>query len=569
MENNPKKQVVARLKEAQNILVTVSDNPSVDQLAAAIGFTLVMNKLDKRATAVFSGQVPSTIEFLSPEDTIETNTDSLRDFIISLDKAKADKLKYKVEDEVVKVFITPYKTSLTDADLEFSQGDFNVDVVVALGVDNREHIDQAIISHGRILHDATVIGVMAGPDSVDVAGINWQDDNASSLCEMLASISDSFKPGLFDSQIATAYLTGIVAETERFSNEKTSPKVMKLSAELMASGANQQLISTELTPAKPYGNSLGDDEDDELPAPADAEDAFDNNQVDSVDEEGVLTLSHPDPTEEPIEQYNEDSINIDDVGAFQSAEELNAVVTEVQATAEEVNSNNINNSQPEQNQQYSKYIPTPTETVNPINSNIDAHQQEEPSVDPLSEIPTSNEFGDMQQPAVGNTQSPLLSTQHDAESPRAPEVPITPDYRLDTDGESSPNKTLGPEIDTNETLENIEKKVMSYETGSQQPGEIGLPNPVSNNQSGVSNNVVDEDAESARQAVIDAMDQAGNFNPDRPQPVESLGAVEFGDPQVIQPEQAEPVGPPPDVPPPFVPPFPTYDPNNPSQNQQQ
>ncbi|MBP7821060.1 hypothetical protein KA043_03070, partial [Candidatus Saccharibacteria bacterium] len=170
MENNPKKQVVARLKEAQNILVTVSDNPSVDQLAAAIGFTLVMNKLDKRATAVFSGQVPSTIEFLSPEDTIETNTDSLRDFIISLDKAKADKLKYKVEDEVVKVFITPYKTSLTDADLEFSQGDFNVDVVVALGVDNREHIDQAIISHGRILHDATVIGVMAGPDSVDVAG---------------------------------------------------------------------------------------------------------------------------------------------------------------------------------------------------------------------------------------------------------------------------------------------------------------------------------------------------------------------------------------------------------------
>ncbi len=299
------------------------------------------------------------------------------------------------------------------------------------------------------------------------------------------------------------------------------------------------------------------------------EEDFGSNNVDTVDENGVLTLSHPEPIEELSEQYSEDSIHIDDVGAFKSAEELNAVVTEVQATAEEVNAPNIPSEQPEQNQQYSKYIPTPAEIVNPINSNTDFHEQEDPSVDPLADIPSSNEFGDMQQPAVGNTQSPLLSTQHDAESPRAPEVPITPDYRLDTDGESSPNKPLGPEIDTNETLENIEKKVMSYETGSQQPGEIGLPNPISNNQAGVSNNVVDEDAESARQAVIDAMDQAGNFNPDRPQPVESLGAVEFGDPQVIQPEQAEPVGPPPDVPPPFVPPFPTYDPNNPSQNQQQ
>jgi len=567
MENNPKKQVIARLKEAQNILVTVSDNPSVDQLAAAIGFTLVMNKLDKRATAVFSGEVPSTIEFLSPEDTIETNTDSLRDFIISLDKAKADKLKYKVEDEVVKVFITPYKTSLTDADLEFSQGDFNVDVVVALGVDNRDHIDQAIISHGRILHDATVIGVMAGPELVDVAGINWQDDTASSLCEMLASISDSFKPGLFDSQIATAYLTGIVAETERFSNEKTSPKVMKLSAELMASGANQQLISTELTPAEPYSNDVSE-EDDELPAPTDDEEDFGSNNVDTVDENGVLTLSHPEPIEELSEQYSEDSIHIDDVGAFKSAEELNAVVTEVQATAEEVNAPNIPSEQPEQNQQYSKYIPTPAEIVNPINSNTDFHEQEDPSVDPLADIPSSNEFGDMQQQAVGNTQSPLLSTQHDAESPRAPEVPTTPDYRLDTDGESNPNKPLGPEIDTNETLENIEKKVMSYETGFQEPGEIGLPNPLNNMQANPNGNAIDKDAESARQAVIDAMDQAGNFDPDRPQPVESLGAVEFGDPQVIQPEQAEPVGPPPDVPPPFVPPFPTFDPSNTGQNQQ-
>ena len=101
--DNVRQQIIERLKQTTNVLVTVSNNPSVDQLAACIGLTLMLNKLGKHGTAVFSGKVPSTIEFLKPEATIEKNTDSLRDFIIALDKSKADKLRYKVEDKVVKM----------------------------------------------------------------------------------------------------------------------------------------------------------------------------------------------------------------------------------------------------------------------------------------------------------------------------------------------------------------------------------------------------------------------------------------------------------------------------------
>ena len=146
--DNPKNQIADKLKDASNVLVTVSANPSVDQLSAAIGLTLLLTKLKKHATAVFSGQVPSTIEFLKPEETIEQNTNSLRDFIIALDKAKADKIRYKVEENMVKIFITPYRTSIGEPDLVFSQGDFNVDIVVGLGVHQKEDLDQAITAHG-------------------------------------------------------------------------------------------------------------------------------------------------------------------------------------------------------------------------------------------------------------------------------------------------------------------------------------------------------------------------------------------------------------------------------------
>ena len=80
-----KKQIVERLKQANNILVTVRNDPTVDLLSACIGLSLVLDKMDKHAAAVFSGKVPSAMEFLKPEDTIEQTPDSLRDFIIALD----------------------------------------------------------------------------------------------------------------------------------------------------------------------------------------------------------------------------------------------------------------------------------------------------------------------------------------------------------------------------------------------------------------------------------------------------------------------------------------------------
>lgn len=246
MEQNTKQLAVEKIKTSSNVLITVSANPSVDDLSAAIGFSLLVDKLGKHASAVFSGNIPPAIRFLEPDKRLDKDVGSLRDFIIALDKSKADKLRYKVDGDVVRIFITPYKSMITQDDLSFTQGDFNIDVVVALGVNKREDIDAAIKAHGRILHDAAVITINAGPDSSDLGNINWQDPTASSLCEMLVSISESFGSGLLDEQISTAFLTGIVAETERFSNPKTSPKVMTMSAQLMAAGANQQLIASNL-----------------------------------------------------------------------------------------------------------------------------------------------------------------------------------------------------------------------------------------------------------------------------------------------------------------------------------
>lgn len=241
-------EVVKKIAEAQNVLVALSGDPSVDEMAAAIGLSLFLDKLGKRATAIYSGSTPNALEFLKPEDTFETSADTLQDFVIALNKDKADHLRYKLDGDYVKIYITPYKARIGEEDLEFSYGDYNVDLVLALDVANGIDLDSALREHGRIMHDAVIINITTGNPG-RFGEIEWSDKAASSVSEMIARLLYGINSkAKIEKAEATAFLTGIVAATNRFSNTKTTPITMEVASRLMQSGANQQLISKNITP---------------------------------------------------------------------------------------------------------------------------------------------------------------------------------------------------------------------------------------------------------------------------------------------------------------------------------
>ena len=326
-----KQQIIQSIKDVTNILVTVSADPSVDELSAALGLTIFLNKLGKHATAVFSGKVPPAISFLEPDETFEATADSLRDFIIALDKEKADHLRYKVVDDAVKIFITPYRATITEADLEFSQGDYNIELVLALNVESQDHLDKALTAHGKILHDAVVSTVTAGMVRSSLGTVDWHDDKVSGVSEMLVDLIDELRTPkvTMDEQIATALLTGVVAATERFSNNLTSSRVMTLAAELMAVGANQQLIATKLA----EGQAIKAEEHSELEQSKQAADAADDKTDDDDGQDGANFKVERGKRSKPAESKRDDGAlsisherrgSLDDVAKQTRAEEQDA-----------------------------------------------------------------------------------------------------------------------------------------------------------------------------------------------------------------------------------------------------
>lgn len=329
-----RQQIVEKIKNSTNILVTVSSSPSVDELSAALGLTSMLNGLKKHATAVVSGDIPPAITFLEPAKTFENTVDSLRDFIIALDKEKADHLRYKVDGDVVKIFITPYRTTITQDDLDFSQGDYNVELVLALGVKDQDSLDKALAAHGKILHDATVATLSCGEAPSQLGQIDWFEPNASSLSEMLVSVSEALKGDkpIIDEQIATAFLTGIVASTDRFSNNRTSSKVMTMAAQLMAAGANQQLIAAKLEEA----HEIGPDKPEDTSGASNGSGNSDGT-VDMAEGESNQLSKKSAAKEEKQSNDGELAINHQMKGTLEQVAEQTAVEHQVEAakTAEE------------------------------------------------------------------------------------------------------------------------------------------------------------------------------------------------------------------------------------------
>ena len=368
-------EVAKKISESQNVLIALSGDPSVDEMCAAIGLSLYLDKLGKRATAIYSGSTPNALEFLKPEETFESTADTLQDFVIALNKEKADHLRYKLDGDYVKIYITPYHSRLSADDLEFSYGDFNVDLVLALDVVNGIDLDAALREHDRIMHDAVIINITTGNPG-KFGEIEWSDKKASSVSEMIARMLYSIKSDVeIGKEEATAFLTGIVAATNRFSNAHTTAETMQLSSRLMKSGANQQLISKNITP----------DVDNELYSLL-------NTPSSSPKEEDPTKLDIQHGNEKDVDETKEISDNVTEKESTLlsdlKAAEASLAQTGTETTPDLSNQPVQLNSDTTMAEEPSLPEPSTESTTEPLESTPEATSDNEPAIAPTSEPST-------------------------------------------------------------------------------------------------------------------------------------------------------------------------------------
>lgn len=239
-----KEQIIDQINKSETILVCIGKNPNGDALGAALGFYLALKKIGKKADIVSPTAILDKFMFLPSLNTITHKIEGTRDYILSvnINKEKLQQLRYEVENNKLRIFITAKNGELDEKSIAFESSKFRYDLIIVLGVTDLENLGSVYDDNPELFYEAPLVNIDHHPSNEYFGKINLVDVTASSTSEIVHGLISTIKEDVIDDKMATNLLSGIISETDSFQNKNTTPKAFLAAASLIGKGANKQEI---------------------------------------------------------------------------------------------------------------------------------------------------------------------------------------------------------------------------------------------------------------------------------------------------------------------------------------
>jgi phosphoesterase RecJ-like protein len=235
------------IDKSEKILLVAHTKMDGDTLSSAISMNLLLRKLQKDTVVACADSVPEEFSFLPKTDVMKREISAGKDFVISLDcsHTHAQKLRWKIENGHLKIFVTPENGTFKKEDVSFFEHT-SFDLIISLDAADRKQLGNIFEDNKELFMNTPVIVFDHHSSNPGFGTVNIIDIQAASTTEVIYH----FLPILFgkdwekyiDPDISTLLLTGIITDTGSFQNPNTTPRSLEVAADLVELGARQQEI---------------------------------------------------------------------------------------------------------------------------------------------------------------------------------------------------------------------------------------------------------------------------------------------------------------------------------------
>lgn len=242
-------QILEAIKRSTRPVICIPSGGGPDAYATALGLSKVLKKLEKQPTIVAAdGQVPNNLQFIPGHEDVHTKLENLRQFVIELDatKTKVDALTYELKGDKLYVYLSPKKGFWDEKDVRTSSSGYRFDLIICIGSPDYESCAHLYDENPDFFFRTPVINIDHTPENEHYGQINAVDLTASACGEVCHDLIEAIEPGLIDEDVATAFLTGMIAKTKSFKTSNVTPKTLQTASKLIARGAKREDIVSRL-----------------------------------------------------------------------------------------------------------------------------------------------------------------------------------------------------------------------------------------------------------------------------------------------------------------------------------
>lgn len=199
--------VLDRIREARRVLTICHENPEADALGSALGLALAIEQLGGVATPVCADPVPAMYDFLPGMDRFRGGPDP----------------------------------------------DIDYDLIVVGDCGELERVGPVLERHASLFRSVPILDIDHHKSNPGFGALDWIDAEAAATCEMVTLLVRALglPLGAADGAIAANLAAGVCIDTANFQHSNTTPRTLRVGAELLAAGAPLADIARRFYRSKP------------------------------------------------------------------------------------------------------------------------------------------------------------------------------------------------------------------------------------------------------------------------------------------------------------------------------
>lgn len=256
MALNESEQINDIIKKSNNILITFPKDFTPDAVASSLALYLILKKQDKIVDIVCDGfELPKNLGFLPKSKVIKSKISSLRKFVISIDNKNGniEDFSYNLEDEKLKIYVTPKSGSISDEEFSAENSGYKYDLIITLDASELVSLGRVYEDNTEFFYETTILNIDHDPENEHYGQVNLTNMNSVATAGVIFRLINTIDINLLDADIATCLLTGLISKTRSFKTANVTPATLKLASILLEAKADREKIIKNLYRSRSIG----------------------------------------------------------------------------------------------------------------------------------------------------------------------------------------------------------------------------------------------------------------------------------------------------------------------------